>query len=178
MSSETRGVVVQRDDYEITLKGKSIVDARYMATISGSQSLATTPSFQTGITRDLMKLGNSAEVFNGNTFLGNASWEATGLPGSLNDIDGVELTHLHVQDDARGRGIGSILFDWYRAAAIYQGGTANGAFGGGTASVEFLESQGVPADEIRTGGGAFIATSSVHWSVPADELMDSGVMLL
>lgn len=190
-----RAVIVERDDeheYALTFSGTTIDVAGYTHDIDypvdNPVSLSAKKSAQRGIAVDILNLTWGAEAFgvfpdrpqerSESTFLGNVSWDAMGLPGTFEDIHGVKMSHLHVQDEGRGMGIGRLLFDWYRAAAVYVDGVAAGAFGGGTDSADFLTRQGVPENEINRGGGAFMATESVSWTIDADELVDDGVTVI
>lgn len=59
------------------------------------------------------------------------------------------MTHLKVYPKYRRGGLGTVLFDYYKAAAAFAGGAMTGRVGGGQGSQDFLVNEGIPRPDTR-----------------------------
>lgn len=91
---------------------------------------------------------------------------------SLWDDPGLHIEHLKVEDEYRGEGIGTFLFDVFRAAAVWMEQTASGKFGDDGRAVDFLLRQGVPRGDITETDGTWSGGDAVLFSTDARNLIE------
>lgn len=70
--------------------------------------------------------------------------------------DKTVLYHLEVPEDRRGEGLGSFGFDVYRCYALLRQKPAAGVVGGNVNTEMFLQSMGIPEDDIEPSGGTLV----------------------
>ena len=88
-------------------------------------------------------------------------------------FDKVYLDHLFVQDEARGRGYGTLLWDIYVAIGVAVGERMTGKIGETTSGSTraFLQSRGVPDADIESTSGAWMSSDAVRWDTPVENLL-------
>lgn len=87
------------------------------------------------------------------------------------DGGSIIMGHMDVDEEVRRQGIGSFLFDAYRAAAVWVGGRATGRIGSYEVSSQFLSKQGIPADDINPTSAVYSGGEAAGWNTDAENLL-------
>lgn len=95
------------------------------------------------------------------------------------EVDKIHMGHLEVDRQARRMGYGQLMWDCYLSVVAYGNYPASGGIGstegGGTA--KFLQSQGVPPEDISPGREApGDGTGLTRWETPAENVVDPSVV--
>lgn len=88
--------------------------------------------------------------------------------------DAVTISHLMVEDEFRGQGLGKFLFDVFAAVAVHNGGEAAGKVGGGEDTAEFFTSWGVPESDVRITRGVWSPGKAAAFRTDAENLVGPG----
>jgi len=196
----TRTVTITRDTHTITATGTDTerldisVDTSLYGTVKATRStyssligevdLGITPKYYVKIDRgmpreeDPFPIDMPHTIGNMASRLGNTD---TPRYDTDSDPDFIYLSHLFVQEDARGMGYGLLMWDCALAVAAFGGIDMTGLVGaGGGASVSFLERQGVPPDAVRDAGRNVwgLSDRNVYWEADlADVLAGAPVVV-
>jgi len=184
-----RVVTVARDEYTIRFGGDILPNARYRITgdyryvpqASASEMIASGSGYgrirgRASVLdiedpgRDFALPGEPGEI-------GNIHFGATYPPGDgdRRTASGVDSQHLKVDPDYRGEGVGGLLFDFYRAMAVYVGGHATGDIGTDPedyGEADFLERQGIDRADMHIGSSAWNA-ALLSWESDSAALRDA-----
>jgi GNAT superfamily N-acetyltransferase len=192
MAEEVPGVVIKRGTHSVIAAGESIerVDIEIQTDLPGDPRFSRSTNHSIlGEQDSLMNLSYSIEVNRPRSIYDDpfpVSMPATicnatiygredrsdGMTPTL-PLEYMEMTHLYVQDEARGRGYGQLLWDCYLALVVYGEYEARGKIGDDTDrnTVAFLKSKGVPAEDItESDSSAWLGTNRAVWATEGRNL--------
>lgn len=187
---EIRVVRVERDDWEIVFGGPLLPESEMDVEASlGGYYKYVRASAEIGITREYGSFNVSASVKDGDhpkaLFDGvdgahefcslSAYAKYEGEHEDRRRAEGIHINHLWVDEEYRGEGIASYLFDIYRAVAVYIDGYAGGKVGGGAQTADWYVDQGVPPEDSRLTGGVWSSGEAAAFKTDAANLIDRGV---
>lgn len=95
------------------------------------------------------------------------------------EVVSIHMGHLDVDKKARRMGYGQLMWDCYLAVVAFGPFEASGGIGSteGGGTVRFLETQGVPRDDIQPGGETLEDGRGVtRWSTSAENVVDDSVV--
>jgi len=192
MTEEVPGVVVQRGTHRVTAVGESIdrVDIEIILRLPGTPDSTRSTldsilgeldsffslSYDVGVVRpqsindDPFPASMPSNICNMTIYGGEDRTDGSSptLP-----LEYMEMSHLYVQEEARGMGYGQLLWDCYLALVAYGDLDARGKIGDDDErnSVAFLKAKGVPEEDITmSDSSAWLGTNSVSWATDGSNI--------